>query len=178
MTPPPSADAHEAGQRFHAREPRAHRGVGRERDAALRRMRDVRVQRDVCQGALRPGQPGLCGERVFDERQQRVARRLGLAAVDVAPEERRHAQARRPARQLARGEREPALHARRRQWLRRQVAARRVVAQREIHQDGVAIGDQHAAVLEHGQLAQRVFRQELGAPVRPLREVHDLALER
>jgi hypothetical protein len=79
--------------------------------------------------------------------------------------------------ELARGQREPALHFRSGKRLARQPLARRVVAQREIHQDRVAVRQHHLAVFDHRNLGELVLGEKRRLRVLSAQQVDLDALE-
>ena len=69
---------------------------------------------------------------------------------------------RRAKGQFARGDGQPALHRGRRLQRLRQPMPVGIVALGQVHQDGVAVGEHEAAILQHRYLPKRVQRQEGG----------------
>ena len=134
-------------------------------------MRRIAVHRDVGDRGVRRGEP-LAAVEVALHAAKKVLREADRLLIHRKVEQLRDARGRGPERERAGGRGQPALHLGLCAGVLGQPLPARVAREGEVHEDGVAVGDDGLAVLDHGHLPERVEREELRRAVRAAREVH------
>lgn len=144
------------GECLDAGEPGSDPRVVVDRDAALGRMRHIRIAGEIRDRRARRREKRPIGQVLVHEREHpvrnftcphRIAGHLPLE---------RHAGRRRAIHDLSGGYGEPALHVRGGHRLDRKPSAAAVIALGQIDEDRVAVGEHQIAVLEHRNLLQGV----------------------
>ena len=143
-------------QGFDASQPREHRSVLADGNTALGCMPDIGITGEVGDGGVFGRQKIPRFQMLVHEWQEHGGDLLRLREVARKIPLEYHARKCRTVPDLPGCDRKPALYLRGRDRLLRQPPAARRIAFGQIDQDGVAVRERQIAILQHGDLAQRV----------------------